>query len=111
MEINWRSKRILKEIYLFKEAFPCTNIKHKNSIVVITQANFKCIIKLASDWPFNPPLVLVNYNNYEFYQPTIADWNLIMDIRTIFYDVMNTINNNSYKNLERIENKVTNISI
>jgi hypothetical protein len=107
MDTGFRSKRITKEIQLFKEAFPNTNITHKNLKIVITKLNFKCIIELSPDWPFlGSPIVLVNYDNYAFYQPPITDWNPIMDIRTVFYDVLSTIENGSYKNLERIQNDV-----
>jgi len=103
---DFRPKRILREIQLFKEAFPNNNITHKDLVITITEPNFKCIIKLPLNWPFKSPLVLVNYDNYAYYQPSIQDWNPAMDIRTIFYDVLNTIENCSYKNLERIQDKV-----
>ena len=106
METDSRTKRILREIQLFKEAFHKYNITYENFKIVITEPNFKCIIQLPSDWPFKPATVLVNYNNYAYYQPKITDWNPIMDIRTIFYDVLSTTENGSYKNLERIQHKL-----
>ena len=103
---DFRSKRILREIELFKEAFPNNNITYKDSKIVIFGQNIKCIVQLSHDWPFNPPLALVNYDNYAFYQPQICDWNPVMDIRTIFTDILNTIEDCSYKNLARIQDKV-----
>lgn len=100
MDTNFRPKRILREIQLFKEAFPDINIIHKDLTIIITRPNFKCVIKLPLDWPFKPPIVLVNQNNYSYYQPQIIDWNPIMDIRTIFNDILNTIEDCSYKNFQ-----------
>lgn len=106
METNFRSKRILRDIQSFKETFPNNNITHKDLKIVITATNLKCIIKLPSDYPFNPPLVLVNYDGCTFYQSKIVNWITVMDIRTVFDDVLNTINDGSYKNFERIQNKI-----
>ncbi len=105
METDFRFKRILRETQLFKEAFPNYDITYKDFKIVIIKPNFKCIIKLPGDWPFKPATVMVNYNNYAYYQPKILDWNPIMDIRTIFYDVLNAKENGLYKNFERIQDK------
>ncbi len=63
METDFRVKRILSEIRLFKKVFPTYDISYENLKIVITELNFKCIIKLSSGWPFKPATVLVNYNN------------------------------------------------
>lgn len=107
-EINSRHKRILREIQLFKEVFPNSNITHKDLEIEITETNLRCIIKLPSEWPFKQPFTIIKYDNYTFNLPTIKDWNPIMDIRTIFYDIKNIIKNSSYKNLEKIENNIEN---
>jgi len=104
METDFKLKRILREIDLLKEAFPEKTISYNKLKIVVTDDNFKCIIKLPSNWPFHPPVVLINYQDYSYYQPQIKDWTPVMDLRTVFYDILNTIVNGKYINISKIEN-------
>ena len=109
MEIDFKPKRVLREIRSFKEAYPNSCITHEKSEIFITESNLMCIIRLTLDWPFTAPIVLVNYNKNLFYQHKIKNWNPIMDIRTIFCDVLNTTQKGFYKNVEWVENEFSKI--
>lgn len=100
--------RIAKEVQLFKEAFPYHDIINEDLKIIIEGLNLKCMIKLPSNWPLYPPIVIIDYDNYIFYQPQI-NWNPIMDLRTIFNDVINITQNNSYKDFKRIESNIDDI--
>ena len=90
-----QEKRIQAEIKTFRETYPDLDISSSNLQIVITQPNLKCILNLPKDWPFHPPHIMVKYHSHLWgLKISEDDWSGIMDFRTVYAMILDSIENN-----------------